>query len=364
MSAHARFGPSAMKRIIACPGSVVLCEQAPPPPPSPYAEEGTKAHELAELLLLRTPEYSLPLADAEMRMAVDVYVQYCNPLIDQAEKYGIEVQVRYDEDLWGTVDCYALVDRTLYVIDYKHGAGVTVSAIRNHQLLTYAGLIFADKKTGVTPDMVDNVVVVVVQPRGQGKPIDEYITSVAEVEGHMVQVREAIRQAIGYKPRVAIGDHCRFCRAKIICPALQQAQAGVAEWDSRDLSEHELANMLTTARVLEQKIKDLFAYAHDRLEKGTTVPGWKLVPKRATRRWVDEERVLKFARKWGITKKISKRALISPTQASKLLGDRFESMNHLVIAESSGTNLVPEDDPRKAVQSPFVKLAALGKRAI
>ena len=362
MAAHAKFGPSAMKRIIACPGSVLLCEQAPPAPPSPYAEEGTRAHALAEALLLQ--EETLPEHDEETRAAVQVYVDYCDPLIDEATKYGIEATLHHSEDLFGTADCYALVKRTLYVVDYKHGQGVTVSAARNPQGLTYAGLVFADSKTGITPDMVDNIVITIVQPRGQGEPVDEYISSPEEVAGHMAKVELAMQEAMSIKPRIQMGDHCRFCRAKLICPALKKAEQGVAEWDSRDLDEDELSEMLVMAKVIEQKIKDLYAYALVRLEQGEELPGWKLVPKRATRKWVDEEKVFRWAKKYGRIKEMYKRQLLSPAQAAKVLGDEYESLTHLVESVSTGTNMAPEDDPREAVKSPFAKLAALGKRAI
>lgn len=50
MSAHAQLGPSGASRWMACPGSVRLSAGLPDES-SPFAEEGTKAHELAEICL-------------------------------------------------------------------------------------------------------------------------------------------------------------------------------------------------------------------------------------------------------------------------------------------------------------------------
>ena len=50
-SKHAKLPPSSAERWINCPGSVALAEQLPPPGSSPYADEGTLAHAVAELKL-------------------------------------------------------------------------------------------------------------------------------------------------------------------------------------------------------------------------------------------------------------------------------------------------------------------------
>lgn len=48
---HARCSASAAHRWINCPGSVALSDQCPDPGSSSYADEGTVAHNLAELKL-------------------------------------------------------------------------------------------------------------------------------------------------------------------------------------------------------------------------------------------------------------------------------------------------------------------------
>lgn len=52
-SKHAKLPPSSAERWINCPGSVALSAQLPPPGSSPYADEGTLAHAVAELKLRR-----------------------------------------------------------------------------------------------------------------------------------------------------------------------------------------------------------------------------------------------------------------------------------------------------------------------
>lgn len=361
MAAHAEFSPSAMKRIIACPGSVELCKKAPPQPPSPYAEEGTQAHNLAEAMLLM--EDTLPEHTQEMLDAVQVYVDYCDPIIDSADKYGIEARLKLSDELFGTSDCYALLGRTLYVIDYKHGQGVTVAAEENPQALTYAGLVLADPSTNIEPDDVDSIILTIVQPRGMGPAVDSWGTDVRRVQDHMAEVAQAMEQAKSENPSIEIGDHCRFCSAKMICPAMEKAQSAVAEWNASDLEPDKIADLLTAASAVEQRIKDIYQYAQHRLEQGEQVPGWKLVAKRASRKWVDEGKVHRWARKHGKLKTMYKKTLLSPAQTAKVMSDEYESLTHLVDSVSTGMTVAPEADKREAVESPFAGLAALGKRS-
>jgi hypothetical protein len=56
------------------------------------------------------------------------------------------------------------------------------------------------------------------------------------------------------------------------------------------LDTQALGAALKTAEVLEGWIEDLRSLATRVLEGATPVPGWKLVAKRATRKWIDEDK--------------------------------------------------------------------------
>lgn len=73
---HSRFGGSSASRWMACPGSVVLCDQMPKQETSVWAAEGTLAHALAEHCLTngeRTTEQFVGMT-LETRNAVQVYL--------------------------------------------------------------------------------------------------------------------------------------------------------------------------------------------------------------------------------------------------------------------------------------------------
>ena len=89
------------------------------------------------------------------------------------------------------------------------------------------------------------------------------------------------------------------------------------------------------------------------LEAGRPVPGWKLVPKRATRRWRDEDAAPARLQALGLPEdELIARKLKSPAQVEKLLGSRRKrEIADLVVAESGGTTLAPARDPRALLLS-------------
>ena len=100
------------------------------------------------------------------------------------------------------------------------------------------------------------------------------------------------------------------------------------------------------------------------LKAGTAVPGFKLVPKRATRQWVDPEQAQTALEGIGLDQtELMETKLLSPAQMEKVLKKRKLSMPaDLIVAISSGNTLATEDDPRPAaLQIGHQLAAALGK---
>jgi hypothetical protein len=112
-----------------------------------------------------------------------------------------------------------------------------------------------------------------------------------------------------------------------------------------------LGAYLHNADLLEDWIKDLRALAEEMLKKGRAVPGWKMVPKRATRSWVKESDAVHWLDGKGLEpKEIYSTALLSPAQMEKVLKKRKLALpDDLVVAVSSGTTIAAESDPRPAV---------------
>jgi hypothetical protein len=108
---------------------------------------------------------------------------------------------------------------------------------------------------------------------------------------------------------------------------------------------------LHNADLLEAWIKDLRTLAEEMMKKGKPVTGWKVVPKRATRSWVDEQSTIDALRSQGLDSiDYMKQELLSPAQMEKVLKkSKLTLPPELVVAVSSGTTIAPESDPRPAV---------------
>jgi hypothetical protein len=112
-----------------------------------------------------------------------------------------------------------------------------------------------------------------------------------------------------------------------------------------------IGGYLKNCDLLEQWITDLRALAHQMLEADKPVPGWKLVNKRATRQWANEEVAFKTLRDLGIqSRELRQLKFVSPAQAEKVIKQHGKTLpTELVIAVSSGSTLAREEDPRPAV---------------
>ena len=106
---------------------------------------------------------------------------------------------------------------------------------------------------------------------------------------------------------------------------------------------------LAMAEKLEAFIADAKALALSRLERGMSVPGYKLVAKRATRQWADESKAREALLESGIDSR-DIMSLNTPTQIEKVckaLNVTFPTDQ--VVSVSSGNTLAPESDKRPAV---------------
>ena len=141
MAAHAkRYSPSAAERWMTCPGSVNACLDLEDKG-SKYADEGTAAHELAELILNGADGQALVGATAangveftqDMLVEVMKYVGYVRELV-QATGGTLLTEQRLPlssitgEDAHGTADVVIIAGDELIVADLKFGMGVQVDA--------------------------------------------------------------------------------------------------------------------------------------------------------------------------------------------------------------------------------------------
>jgi len=126
-----------------------------------------------------------------------------------------------------------------------------------------------------------------------------------------------------------------------------------------------LAENLARANELEGWIKEVKKVGHEQLELGNEIEGYKLVSKRATRHWVDDEGTLlanlKKQRKLKVAEILPSK-LLSVAQMEKLFKQKgldTETLTPYINKTSTGTTIAETDDPREAVLSPEALKAAL-----
>lgn len=360
MSAHSPVGASNAKRWMNCPGSVQLCRDIPSTS-SVYAEEGTRAHAVAETLLLDLPvdavEEQLP---ADMLPAVQVYVDYVNSL--RADGYDVYLEQRLDlaafhpelEGCFGTADCvaYRADLKHLYVVDYKHGKGIAVPALGNPQLRYYAlGAIAMIRMP------VEAVTMVIVQPRASGEPIRVDSVDRVALDVFAVDLRAAVKRTKQWDAPLNPGDWCQFCPAHAVCPEVTRivTEAVAVQFSPSALSSPDaLAKALESLPIVEAWASAMRDFAFQQANTGVRIPGYKLVEKRANRSWKSEGQTVMWLQQ---RTKLNSHdyydmKLKSPAALEKIVGkDLKAELTELVTKESSGLTLAPATDPRPEVMA-------------
>lgn len=363
MTAHAKLSPSAASRWMRCTMAPTL-EAGLPDESSPYAQEGTQAHELAEFCARTSVGLSWAggppkAADQEMQDAADEYAAFIKEtflgLRDDGADPHIETEMRLDLTDWipegfGTADCLIVADGTLHVIDFKYGKGVKVDADHNRQMMIYAlgALHWAQMLYDI-----EAVRMVIVQPRLGG--VSEWGQTAEDLLAWGEdELRPAARAAFDGPGVYCPGeDTCRFCKAAGSCRA--QAEHFVQLFDDVPdpglLSIEETADLLKKAAGMSEWLKSIEGTVFSALMDGGTVPGWKLVEGRSTRRYTDEEEIAKRLRKAKYkVSEIYEKKLLGISKMEKLLGKKQmgDLIGDLIEKPRGAAKLAPESDKRPA----------------
>lgn len=368
---HASLGASSAYRWLACPGSVSLSANIPRKDTS-YSLEGTAAHALAEISYNARLDPSNWLDEriegvvvtSDMADAVRVYVDFLRGL--SVGDNLVQLERRFDlqklnppAPMFGTSDCtaYLPAERKLIVADYKHGAGVAVEVEDNPQLKYYGlGCLLQ-----LSPaQRVDEVELIIVQPRAQHRdgPIRRWTCSVDVLIDFGTDLVVGAHRAMQADAGLNAGKWCRFCPAQPMCPELhKETQLIAAEefaekplLDPRLLTPVQLSQVLERADIVEDWLRSVRQHVQRTLEAGEEVPGWKLVPKRATRVWANQAATVEYLKQKECldTEEIFDLKMKSPAAIEKIVGKK-NLPAELISAVSSGYTLAPASDPRPAV---------------
>ena len=367
---HALLGASSAARWIACPPSAQATANLPDKE-TQYAAEGTLAHEMCEKalryklakwedgkpfdLLSDWAQRSMP---TEMFNAACRYTSFIHDLwVGFPCRPGVFIEQEVDVSRWvpggfGTCDCLMIGGGLLHIIDFKYGQGVPVSPVRNPQLMYYALGAYA-LFDGL--ENIDTVRMSIVEPRIQEEPetwelpLSDLLSWAREV------LQPAAEMAWRGEGAFCPGEHCRFCKAHPACRGWQEKYGPLAGFEPLPqpaaLSDEELGEWLQKVEGLAAYARELEDYAQTALLEGRTLPGWKLVQGRSTRKWTDQDAAFRQMEADGIDEAmLYTRTPISLTAAEKMLGKKkfAEVMSAFITRAPGAPKLAKDSDPRPA----------------
>lgn len=342
---HSPVGASSCERWWNCPGSNALIETLPKAETSKYAAEGTAAHAVAEKVLRNRVAYNavwpasslvgeiIEVDDFQIKVTEEMAESaelYTDTILQDAQEIGctlfyscgdkghlldkkdqtriyqpwVNIEKSFeltdvDKEARGTND--ASIQRPgekLIVYDFKYGKGIPVEATENKQMLYYA--IGA---AGENLMSFKEIELVIIQPRADHAlgPVRRWKTTPQYLKTFKDELGRRIR-ATRTSTETSTGKWCRFCSAKLICPAVRTTVNETAKADfqvpmtrstlpkATELTPEEIKLFLDNADILENFIEEIRTYAFNLLDRGGIIKGYKLVKGGKThRKWENEE---------------------------------------------------------------------------
>ena len=363
-SQHAAITASGSYRWLNCPPSARWAEEFPDTA-SAAAEEGTKAHALAEKKLnawIRSGRRQRFKEDDEvMQEATDNYRDYVIGIYNDLKAAGsdpdLNVEVRLDLSDWvpegfGTSDACIPSTKTLHIIDLKYGKGVKVGAENNSQMRLYA--LGAAALFGPLYEF-DKVAMHIYQPRLDNISVEEI--SLKELLEWGESIKPIAKLAFDGKGEARSGDWCTFCPCRHVCKTRASEMFSVLE-EQPDTTFMTLEDVAAYLPKLDEAIKwakGLQDYALEKAKAGEKVPGYKLVEGRAVRKIKDDEALAAALGSAGYTAdQIWKpKELQTLTALERLVGKKAFASDYADFLEkpSGKPVLVPENDKRPELQT-------------
>jgi len=405
--AHARCSASSAERWTSCFGSPAMEALLPPQKASKYAEEGTRAHELAEKLLSpvvfhwnKTQTLHDKVSEImdftihssyprEMWENVKGYVDLVLEMVSfyKPKKIFLETQVTLfpQLEMFGTADCFFAfkVDdkKVISVWDLKYGKGKVVPA-SSPQLIYYALAAINKYKVGEFDEAWLNIY----QPRAQDDEgaHRQHVVSSSELKvwkdvffrSGSVAMDLVGKSENRIKKYLKAGDHCGFCAARAICDSHKeylQEKAGMDFADESllilpvatengssdvlyDIDVNRISAILSVAKEIESYLINVRQVATSLLLSGTEIPGWKVVEGRSTRKWKqDKKTIIEGLKSLGIDNPLDDklRGLGSIEAELKEKGmkakEAKEAVSSFVEMSQPSLSLAIIEDPRPAV---------------
>jgi hypothetical protein len=377
---HSRLSPSKAHTWTECTAALAFVKanehRLPPDRPGPSAMEGTKAHTVAEYLLLGKPAQAW--ANKDMLSHGKAYADFCHEIMGPKPgiiSWGAEFRtpLYYLPSERGTVDFHAVTKTGVHLVDYKYGYD-PVSSVENLQMAIYARSLIEHKFDGfwIDPPTDDLVITMTIfQPRLDVDHTTWTVTWRELLTFTDERITPKAQSILRGDPGVfKCGPKiCKWCRATAICETYadsllndfrDEVEAVVTGDDLPDvgtISDERLAQVFANIGKLSSWVKEVEKFVNERQLSGKPLPGVKLVLSRGGHRyWLDKDAAAKLLRSLKIPKEeLFTTELVSPAKAEKLTdkmkGKKMIQLQQLIGKPSGKPMAVPESDPRPAYQN-------------
>ena len=365
-----------------CPGSVALVQRFGKPSEQgdgpDYRWQGTVAHAaIADCLQhgfeaweVVGREYEGHVLTSELAEGVAFYLEVTRAMREDPRATLILVEQKLSAAdihpaLFGTVDLAVVMGNMLRIADYKNGAGISVDVQENPQEMYYAFLMLVKLKRDdpETFKAIRHVELTIVQPN-DFNPAGKVRTWLTTPEFIMhwgeTDLINAMCLADKGQPRLDVGEHCRFCPAKLICPAQQVLFAQLAAAnpaDAKVMTDAELDRYYDLVEPAMIFIRAIQQETFARLMAGADLTRSKLVKKQADRVWRDGA-LERFSRLYG-TQAFTEPKLKSPAQMEDL-PQAAALVKELAYTPDTGLTVKPMSAKGLAIKPPKAS-SLLGK---
>lgn len=381
--AHSTLGGSVIDRCDACPGSRRAAETMPNIP-SPFAAEGTVAHELGEHALKiwlnhrhianwrhwladqvgkqRTVDGFTITVTRAITDHVAGYVEYVTAQVGLTGRLMVETRVDLSS-IWpgafGTSDAiiYDPTTRALTGIDLKFGAGVGVDPVENSQGLFYMlGAALALKLP------VASTRFVIYQPRAPfGNAAREWVFPSYRLFDFALELARIGAATEAENPEFNPGEHCQFCPAAPLCrPLWSLVESALKEIEkimqAQKYDPAEAAALMRRVPIITSAVRRFAEYMAHETANGRGPAGWKIVTGRGERTFTDPAAVRALLLMHGIDESDfmeppAPPSLQSPAVIERAIGkEKFRQiLGPLVVKTAGKTALAPPEDPRAAL---------------
>ena len=360
---HSPLGASSAERWMNCPGSVALGDtlrasgEFPEDDPE-YRTEGTHAHSVAAWCLMNGADtweafgqLEFPWLDEAMMAAVQVYVDFVKTLPGRFRYIEHRMhRPAFHPLAYGTGDYIGVsaVDDAIDFVDLKYGEGIIVDPVDNPQLMYYAYLFIGDDA-----EYADEMTVRlhICQPRAPyGEPIKTWEVRAGAIRKWAHEMLRPAMDRVAGERYLSVGEWCRFCPAKIVCPAMHCLSDELMYKRTRPLHALEpaaLGRWYANAQAVKMFIKSIERECERRALMGVEFDELKVVQKKAARVWKEG---VDFAAGLRGIDMMTIPELKSPAQIEELGDKGKEFVAEWAYSPNLGLTIAPKSDPRHAVE--------------